>query len=154
MKNKKSIYILLPVVLFIWGMVIYRFFSYENPEISEAANYNTINLKPSEPVVPDTFSIDVSYRDPFLGKNYLPARQAGAIKKKTQKGPELLWPQVLYKGLVTDKKDKRKVFMVVINGHTYLLNEKDTEQGITIKRGNRHAITVSYQGNTKTIPIQ
>ena len=68
MKNKKSTYILLPIVLLIWGMLIYQFFSYS---VTDEAPENTpteFNVKPFKLKERSLFTVNVAYRDPFLGK--------------------------------------------------------------------------------------
>ena len=111
MKNKKSIYILLPVVLFIWSTIIYQFFSFSKNENSILPTQNTsvsqFKIKPK-----DTFAIIVNERDPFLGKlknNYDTTKHVKRssitlIKIKE----ELIWPDVKYKGIVSDTKEKIK----------------------------------------------
>ena len=135
-------------------MVIYRFLSFTGPEIPEP-NETNFSVKPLAIKPPDTFTIDVSYRDPFLGKMYNPANAPITKKTRTKiiKEP-IAWPQVIYRGIVSDVKDKKKVFMVIINGQTYLMSEKDIEQDVTIKNGNRQFITVKYKGEQNIIPIQ
>lgn len=155
MKNKKNIYILLPIVLGIWGMVIYRLFSFSNPDTNIPATASNFTFKPIEVKARDTFSIDVNYRDPFLGKMYSNDVQ----KKNTSHVPKvkkdtLIWPNIIYKGLVSDSKEKKKVFLVSINGQTYFMNEKTTEQEVTLKKGDRNTIEVLYKGKKNKIGIQ
>jgi len=155
MKNKKNIYILLPIVLGIWGMVIYRLFSFGNPDTNIPASTSNFTFKPIDIKARDTFSIDVNYRDPFLGKIYSKDSQkkntshVSKVKKDT-----LIWPNIVYKGLVSDSKEKKKVFLVSINGQTYFMNEKTTEQEVTLKKGDRNTIEVLYKGKKNKIGLQ
>jgi len=158
MKNKKSIYILLPVVLIIWGLILYRFLSFSGATtIEEATSYNYA-VKPLAVKPRDSFVINVNYRDPFLGKMYVPAgsksRNSGRGRKKLTAAEPLQWPTIVYKGIVSDTKNKKKVFMVIINGTTFLMSEKDKEQEINLKNGNRDFIEVTYKGNKSKINIQ
>lgn len=155
MKNKKSIYILLPVVLLIWGMVIYRFFSFSQMENHAPELANNFTLKPLDILPRDTSAINVNYRDPFLGKMYMPNTQEAKLAKKKPAKPKepIVWPNIVYKGIVSDAKDKKKVFLVIINGQTFMMREKDTEQEVTIKSGNRKSIDVLYKGNSTKIMI-
>jgi hypothetical protein len=154
MKKKRNTYILLVVVLLVWSMVIYRFFSYTGPEIPESAAPSTMSLKPIAIKKRETFSIDVNYRDPFLGKMYLPVTSGKAKKKKHIVPEPIQWPQVIYKGIVSDNKNKKKVFMLIINGRAYMMKEKETQDEITLKRGNRQSITVKFKGDLTDILIQ
>ena len=155
MKNKKNIYILLPVVLLIWGMVIYRLFSFTNPETDTTITNTSVRLKPLNIKERDTFSIDVNYRDPFLGKMYRPESQktAATHNVKAIKEP-IVWPAVIYRGIVSESNGKKKVFMLSINGKTYFMTERTTEEGVTLKKGNRSTIQVTYKGEKNEILLQ
>ncbi len=154
MKNKKSIYFLLPTVLFIWGTVLYQFFSYSKDDEQIEISSGTINLKPLSLKERDTFSIDVYYRDPFLGKMYLPVNHK-IVNKKSQKNIKIeepiVWPSIVYKGIVSDVKEKNKVFMLIINGKTFLMKKGDVENEILLKEGGRESVYVKYKGNFNII---
>jgi len=155
MKNKKNTYILLFAVLLIWGLVLYRFFSYASSEENIVENTGDITIKPVILNASDTVSLNVNYRDPFLGKMYIPEGAKKAVTIRTHKLQEqIVWPPVIYKGIVSDSKNKKKVFMLIINGQTFFMKEKDTEQDITLKKGDRYSITVKYKGDLTTIMIQ
>jgi hypothetical protein len=147
----------MPAVLLIWGLLIYKFISFSNPELPDTSFSEDISIKPLaikqiQPVV-----IKVGYRDPFLGKMYMPVKATAKKRKiagKAKQEEPVSWPNVVYKGIVSDTKDKKKIFMVIINGQTYLMKEKDTEQEITLKSGNRESIYVKYKGDLTQILIQ
>lgn len=155
MKNKKSIYVLIPVVLLIWGLVISKFISFSNPEVSTTVKED-FSLEPLTIKEKDSLVITVNYRDPFLGKMYVPVKaktNTNNVKGKINRIEPIVWPNVIYKGMVSDTKSKQKVFMLIINGQFYLMKEKDTEQDITLKSGNRESIVVNYMGDLSTILI-
>jgi hypothetical protein len=153
MKKKKNTYLLLALVLLIWGVLIYRVVSYTNPELPQSNAPENFTLRPLEVKEKETFSIDVNYRDPFLGKMYAPA----APTKPRQKQKVIVqveWPSVIYKGIVSDSKDKKKVFLLIVNGRPQMMKEKETVDGILLKSGNRQSVTVKYKGDLTTIMIQ
>ena len=155
MKNKTKTYLLLLLVIIIWGLLIYKFFSFRNDEIAETITTQDFIVKPLTIEEKDLVLIDVNYRDPFLGKMYMPPSQTkiNIRKKKPLQKEIIIWPEVVYKGIVSDNKDSKKVFMIIINGQTYLMSEKDTEQDVTLKGGNRKSISVTYKNNLSTILI-
>jgi len=156
MKNKKSIYLLLPVVLLIWGLVIYQFFSFSNEPApnAEEQNYSLETLKIKER---DTIPIVVNYRDPFLGKMYGPHQKTVGVKKTkrpVKETPPLVWPAIIYKGIVSDTKNEKKVFMLIINGRTFLMKKGSTENEILLIDGTKESVSVKYQGAKNVIPIK
>ena len=157
MKNKKSIYILLPIVLFIWGAVLYQFFSFSNNDSIEITNSNT-TVKPFKIKPKDTFSIKINNRDPFLGKLVSNENNTTKTIKPTSKPKkiveEVVWPQIGYKGIVSDNKEKIKVYMVIINGKTYLMKKGDEEEEIKLKDGDRETIYVIHKGDLKVVFIR
>jgi hypothetical protein len=159
MKNKKSIYILLPVVLLVWGGVLYQFFSFTTvDEVLENSSID-LNIKPFKLKERSTFLIKVNYRDPFLGKIYAPQEVSNMKKNasKTSKKPKIeeviVWPAILYKGIVSDTKDKIKIYMLYINGKMYLMKKGETENEVFLKGGDKESIYVKYKGNLNLIML-
>lgn len=160
MKNKKNIYILFPLVLFVWGAVLYQVFSFtKSDEIVTSINPE-FNVKPLKINQRESFDINVNYRDPFLGKMYA-AQTVSTIKtgisktKKESKPKEILvWPIILYKGMVSDSKEKNKIFMLIIDNKNYYMKIGDTENEIFLKSGDKESVYVKYKGNLNLIMLQ
>jgi hypothetical protein len=160
MKNKKNTYFLLLFVLIVWGAVLYQFFSFSNAPVEEI-NRVEIDLKPLQIKQRDTFSITINRRDPFLGKMAFSSQ----IKKintnskstitNTKKLKEvLIWPDIKYKGIVSDSKEKIKVYMVIIDGKTFFMKKGEIESEVKLKEGDRDAIYPVYKGELKAVFIQ
>lgn len=160
MKNKKNTYILLAVVLFIWGAVIYQFFSFSGEAENTLSDNHEFNVKPLQVKEKDTFSIDVRYRDPFLGKMYVEnktntVKNSDAKASKTKVKEEVIdWPNIVYKGIVSDTKDKIKIYMLIISGKTCLMKKGETQEGIFLKDGTKESVYVKYKGNLNIILLQ
>ncbi|WP_269225703.1 hypothetical protein [Flavobacterium eburneipallidum] len=157
MKNKKSIYILLPIVLFIWGMLIYQFFSFSASDDSLENTVTEFNVKPFKLKERTSFSINVNYRDPFLGKIYAPPttklKKSVGIKKQIKPQEELVWPSIKYKGTISDAKQKNKLFIMVIDGHNFYMKKGDTENEVFLKDGDNESVYVKYKGNLNLIML-
>lgn len=160
MKNKKNIYILLPLVLIVWGAVLFQFLSFTNGEEIVDTNNPELVLKPLKFNKRQSFTIDVNYRDPFLGKMFVEntgIKTIGTGKKTAKsKSPkeELIWPTILYKGLISDTKDKTKIFVLIINNKNYYMKVGDTEEDVFLKSGDNEAIYLRYKGNLNIIMLQ
>lgn len=160
MKNKKNIYILLPLVLFVWGAVLYQVFSFTNSDEIIPDSSPEFSIKPLKINKKESFAINVNYRDPFLGKMYKTDTISHTKKShpktvKIIKQPEaLVWPNIVYKGLISDTKGKSRIFMLIIDGKNYFMKTGDTENEIFLKDGNKESVYVKYKGNLNLIMLQ
>lgn len=164
MKNKKNIYFLLPLVIVIWGAVLYQFFNFSDTEKKFSQNPELDLIKPLNFKKREIVKIDVNYRDPFLGKMYTPnttSNKSQLPKKIVRKNKPItksiepvIWPTISYKGIVSDTKDKNKVFMLIIDGRTFLMRSNNKENGILLVRGDRESIEVEYKNESKLILIE
>lgn len=158
MKSKKSIYILLPLVLIIWGAIIYQFFTYSTTE-ANVVSVQDYSVKPLKIKQKDTFSIKIKSRDPFSGKMVDNATKKVSSKRKATNKTleikqELIWPQISYKGIVSDTKDKIKIFMIIIGGKTFLMKQGEIENDILLTGGDGEKINLKYRGESKVVFIQ
>ena len=160
MKNKKNIYILLPIVLFVWGGVLYQVFSFTNTDKISPVEKNEFIIKPLKIKQRQTFSINVNYRDPFLGKMYAPKKASNlsstqSIKTIKQPKPQetLIWPTVVYKGMVSDNKEKKKIFILIIDGKNCYMKVGDTQNEIFLKEGDKESVYIKYKGNLNLIML-
>lgn len=157
MKSKKSIYILLPIVLIIWGMIIYQFFSYTNSQVIEVQEELPlfVNIDYKEP---DTTALDISHRDPFTGKLENAKENIGSTRKNAANASKMNaeskheeQTKIEYKGIVSDVANKKKVFMVIIDNRTFLMKQGDKENEVELINGNRESITIKHKGKKKNI---
>lgn len=155
MKQKTKTYILLAVVLVIWGIVGYNIYS--------SVYGNTTNI------ISDTMSQEVSFRkrkvedmkvfslhihdsDPFLG----------TIKKKRSLKPEVVKRQVVddsaseiqvvYAGMVkTDTAKGKSIYFLRINGTRYLMHIGDIAAKVKLIRGTENQITILVGGKQRIV---
>ncbi|OXB15786.1 hypothetical protein [Flavobacterium reichenbachii] len=159
MKNKKNIYILLPIVLLVWGAVLFQVFSFTNRDDILPENNQEFIIKAVKVTKREKIAINVNYRDPFLGKTY--ASQTALKTKNTNpkistvKKPEaVVWPNIFYKGLIADSKGGSKIYMIIIDNKNYYMKIGDTESEIFLKSGDKESIYVRYKGNLNIIMLQ
>tara|TARA_R110001583_G_scaffold173091_1_gene326922 strand:+ start:91 stop:546 length:456 start_codon:yes stop_codon:yes gene_type:complete len=148
MTNKTKTYILLAFVLGIWGVIGYKIISTINPETPDIAKAKfNISFTPKTNTVLDTFSIQTTERDPFLGTINTKKK---SVTKKIKK-PEIVWIPILYHGSVTKQASKNKVFVISIDEEQILMKVGETIMEVTLIKGTTNEITISYKGNRKTI---
>ncbi|VXB36580.1 conserved hypothetical protein [Flavobacterium sp. 9AF] len=159
MKNKKTVYLLLALVIAIWGMIVYQFLGYTNTTIEELPNKDISLIPKLDYITLDTTNIKTDYRDPFTGKlNTKKVEKKESISISFQPSTITNTKQeseitINYKGIVSDLTEKSKVFMVIINGGTYLMKIGEKEEDVNLIKGNRESITVKHKGKLKTIHI-
>lgn len=159
MKNKKNIYILLPLVLFVWGAVLFQVFSFTNSDDVLPVTNPEFTIKPLKVTKRETFAININYRDPFLGKMYTqetaPKPKALHSTPKIAKQPEaLVWPNIIYKGVIADSKGKNTIYMLIIDNKNYYMKIGDTENDVILKSGDKESVYVKYKGNLNIIMLQ
>ncbi|MBS7256732.1 hypothetical protein [Flavobacterium branchiicola] len=160
MKNKKNIYILMPLVLLVWGAVLFQIFSFTSTDAPLTTSNPEFSFKPLKINKRETFAINTDYRDPFLGKMYAPeanlkTKATPAKTAKIVKQPEtLIWPNIIYKGLISDSKEKNKIYMLIIDSKNYYMKIGDTENDVFLKSGDKESIYVKYKGNLNIIMLQ
>lgn len=154
LKGSKNIKILLPVVIVIWGFLIYKIvdaFSSENSDITQTKQ---ANFKPPKGIQKDTFSLVPIETDPFLGTVYTKPKPTSQNVNTVHKSKsETQWPSIGYFGIVADKKSPTSVYIVSINGLQYLLKKGDTLQKLKIIKGSEENIFIRYGSETKEFPI-
>ncbi|WP_298900963.1 hypothetical protein [uncultured Psychroserpens sp.] len=148
MKIKKKTYVLLVLVIGVWGTVTYKIIAGLNPDLPEL-NTPQVLAKANFKVdtVIDTFSIKTVDRDPFLGTITKPK----TVQSSTKKRKTVTWLPVEYLGIVKNKNYKEQIFIISINGKQSLVKKGQTKDSITLVRGNKNRLTLRYKNEQKVI---
>lgn len=157
MKNKKNIYILLPLVLIVWGIIGYKVFSAINPTADlQTSPTNLVNFKPKTIENEATYTLNLNYRDPFLEKRS-PIKKIKTTRKTSNKQPNITipFPPIIYNGLIEPKEKSRKtLYLVSIYNNQHFLSVGTKKDGVILVKGSNKSITVKFQQHKKEIPIQ
>ncbi len=153
LKSKKALYVLLPLVAIIWGVIFYRIFSAVKPaeggqkEVFFQAGFT------SGPLSADTFNISADYRDPFLGKMTTTAEnekpKIPAVKKPQPKPEPVAWPAVVYKGMIRNQKSNKQLCLVSIAGQDNMMKVGDVYAEVELRKLFKDSIEVTYKNETK-----
>ena len=163
MKNKSVTYLLGAVVLLIWGLVFYRFFSAVNEDdlpIPVSA-YSTSKVSKSN-VEADSFELISDYRDPFLGKwtgvINSDINKAPKVRKKVAKvvvplviAPPIDWSFVTYLGTIHGKQSKKKLAILKLNDREMMVGANEKVGELTVLKIGKDSILVSFQGVNKVL---
>lgn len=162
MKNKKSLYILLPAAAGLWAYIIYLV-------VSGMGNSNDFMPSNAQPMVfsdslvkgQDTFRLSLAYNDPFLKKikAYSPSERASkpetlTPKPKAQpkpKQPSVSWPTITYGGSIAGGGGKKEVIILIIGSQEEIGKEGDVLRGVKILQIDPNVIDLEYKGDIKKI---
>ena len=160
MKNKKINYLLIPVVVMIWGYVAYSLITYgEEEEKIEPILINSIIDRQGGDK--ERKKLYLNYRDPFL-KGIRTQRRVSPVKasvKNAEKTPErkIEWGEVVYNGYLQNKDDEKKIGLLKINGTNVLAVTGESTTDIIIREIRQDSILLEkedvrqwFRKNTKT----
>lgn len=156
-QKKKTIYILMPIVILVWGFVFYQLYGYffSTPSYANTEEKTIINI---DEIKKDTFSIVANYRDPFLSQKRMQAANNRVVTKtnrsttKKNTSPTVLkWPSIQYKGMIKNNNSERRVAIVTVDGKEHIVNEGTTLNELKVVKIEKATITVSFQDEQKTI---
>lgn len=153
LKGKKGLYILLPVVAFIWGAIIYQVvdaFSEDEPVVSDAISVSFAKIETRER---EKFTLGTIHRDPFLGTVYKPKKNVPITRQPIKNKVEIIWPSISYKGMVSDANAATAIFLVAINGTDQLMKRNDVIADVKLLRGTKNMVKLRYKGKTKQFEI-
>ena len=151
MKNKKTAYLLVPLVLLVWGMIGWKVYAAMNKKENEnMLQEKNEEIKNSGEKIPDTFELMADYRDPFLGKPTVPGHSKLNIQnsklpvaKPTPKEKEApSWPAVSYHGLIMRSGTEKKIGFLRVNGVSYFVTGGDEAGGLKIGRVSKDSVEV------------
>lgn len=160
MKNKKSLYVLLPAAGLLWGYIVYLVVSGMGGGGNIARPQGQPMAIPDSLVLgQDSFSLSLDYEDPFLKKtkpvivNNTPKRAPTASPKpnKVAETPSVNWPTINYGGSITGAGSRKEVVILIIGNEEVLAKEGDVHKGVKINHIAPQAIGLEYKGAAKTI---
>lgn len=155
-KNKNVQYVLIGLVVLIWGTIAWQFVQMKNGNGNDFSigEYNPSIVK-SEKLVQDSFSLNLDYNDPFsvkkvFVKNRIPSasktrRTAPELKNK-KKVKRLPLPKVTYNGFATNKNNRITKVQLRIDEKLHTLKVHDQVDKLRLKQVFRDSIIVEWQG--------
>ena len=137
MKSKGTVYLLIVLVLIIWGLIVKKiFFSTDNSAVTTLPKQNNKEISANKQA--DTLLLN--YRDPFLNKKQVKKVQSNLPVTKLQSA----LPQVKdnkkrnfdillqYVGYVNDKNKGITSYIIRINGHQQTMKQGDNIDGLKL----------------------
>jgi type II secretory pathway component PulC len=157
MKGKKGIYIMLPLVLLIWVMIIYKIYKTVNGSDDNAIVQFQDTPASSAKLALDTFTLIANYRDPFLGKivndyserktniNTGSSKNLAPIPTKTITP----WPSINYMGIIKNQKSSKQNALIQVNGKELVLKEGDKTDGLILRKIQKDSVEFIREKETR-----
>lgn len=164
-KNKKLQYVLIFMVLLIWGTIAFRIMNYRGDTAvyyqATTTNPPPVWATPEEPI--DSFFIIANYRDPFSGKRMKGTREGRsrdestrAITAKTKTSQQdkdlsaMPMPSLTYRGYIL-KNGQIASVRLDINGQAFSMKIKEEKQKVVLEETEMEFIVVSHYGIRDTV---
>lgn len=156
LKNKKALYILIPLNILIWGFFVYRIFLAYNREEPLQANDKMSSLGTDFSKDSVNYSLTLTYQDPFLKKNVHtfqktnlapeePVKQKKAVDAiKNPPAPPKNLPEIKYVGLIKNTSSGASTALVSVNGQSKLVKQNETLEGIQFKTFTRDSLVAKF----------
>jgi hypothetical protein len=136
MKNRKSLYILIPLVIVVWGLIFWRFFSATNSD--PKPNFSFQDKSYAKDTSALSFDIKADYPDPFFWNksSYLNPVEKESKNNNIQSFAQASIsnmqdkPNLKYFGCIVC--ENRKTGLVEINNKKYLVKENSKQENLII----------------------
>ncbi len=155
MKNKTKTYILIVLVLGIWGTIGYKIITGLSPNLPVSVEDNLlVSFSPEKIKKLDTFSIQTVDRDPFLGtirRTDIKKKSTNTFKRKQSNINSKA--QIDYLGLIKNHNSSQQVFIININGKQNILKKGQVVENVKLLQGNSREIVISQNGERHVIKL-
>ncbi|MBI1286285.1 MAG: hypothetical protein GC178_01790 [Flavobacteriales bacterium] len=158
MKDKKTLVVLIPALIIVWGMIIYRLvetFSEDDPTVE-------IFARTEAPVESEhiTYALQLDYPDPFLKAEIRKAVVKDVKKSSTkpQKKPvqrkvrETPAPKLRYNGRVENRTSNEERHLISINGNPHIVALNELVDEVTLQKV--FTDSVQFRWNKETIYVK
>lgn len=155
MKSKKSLYILIPMVLGVWGIIIFRVLDMTRVPATEKTFEFIIANNTDSLILEKPKKLLLNYSDPFL--RMLPKAEkdrenAGAISlfnnDPEPERKEIIWPEIKYQGII--ENENKKVAILKIDEAKFLVSKSQIFNGMTVKMIYKDSIAIEKNREVKT----
>ncbi len=146
MNKQQKTYVLLTLVIAIWGLIGYNLYKKFYPTDTETklpVTNSTVILHHNQPK--DSITIS-NYRDPFLGKIITTKKTKVTKTKKV-----VNFPMITYNGSI--KGSKKTSYIISVQNQQEVVKIGQTFKNVTLISANTKKIVVEYQKERKTIQL-
>lgn len=154
MSKKGKTYLLVVVVLGIWGAIGYQIYSKLSPdELPVMATNSSISFSPKQEIAKDTFSISAAHHDPFMGTAYQKKNASNGKRITSNKKDSIIFPQIAYKGVISKQQSASNIYIIEVSGTQQLFKVGKQFNDVKLIKGDKKSVMISFKGKRKTISV-
>lgn len=166
LKSKKALYVLVPIVCFIWGTVIYKIVTGLNPELPAALDNTVTSYDSAVQLKASLIPIELPSQDPFLQgasikkRDTLPVQSTSLFDNTLDYGnstayePQEVLPVIVYQGYVKNGSGKNRAVATTVDGISVIFKVGQTKNDLTLQSATDQLLKFRYNGTTLTIKKQ
>lgn len=155
MKSKKNLYFLVPAVLFIWGVIIYRIIDFSSEPLTTPVS-RAYSLPQREAEKEEQYQLKGRYPDPFL-KNV--DQSAGEEDDEVEPNdvptatpiPEEKPLNVQYRGFISESGTQEKIALLVVEGKEVFLKQGVDYLDIRISEIRTDSVSIAITGGIRWV---
>jgi hypothetical protein len=157
-QNKKMVYVLIPAVILVWGMIIYKILKVTD---GSSKAYKPAAVKAIEGpanALDETYHLVLNYRDPFFGKQANAPTTTLSTKPKVSSGnlnnaandmtdrdmPNEFASRITYHGIIDNPGQGSRVGLMTYQGKRVLVRKDDNIDGFRVLDVKPGQILVSF----------
>ncbi|MCR9155550.1 MAG: hypothetical protein NXI09_15705 [Bacteroidetes bacterium] len=155
--NKKSLYLLLPAVLLVWGLIVVRTIGvFIEPPVKEFRNdFNQVIT--TLPIDSNLYVLNLNYPNPFKSQSIVPQNQSKSksktsslkVKKVVFKKSPVIWPKLAYQGQL--RRKDQTLCLIDVNDQIHFFSVGQTLQGIKLLKSFTDSVHLEYKRERKYI---
>jgi hypothetical protein len=175
--NKRSVYLLLPLVLLVWGLIGWRIWAATSDPDPEAGPSLTLTLYARPAATRQQPRLLLTYGDPFKpGASRLATSSSGPVPvvSFTPSAPatnraaslnfpvhpfvpvasasSIVWPQVKYLGVISHAGGEAQVALLAIDSQELVIKAGKSERGVQVIKLFRDSVQLGFGGQKKSFP--
>jgi hypothetical protein len=174
--SKRSVYLLLPLVLLVWGLIGWRIWAAASDPAPETGQLPTMALRAKPAAVRHRPTLLLTYGDPFKSgpsRNVLPpagtlsvvsvpasgrapGRQAASLNFAVRPvAPatavaSITWPQIKYLGVISHVGGNAQVALLAIDNQELVVKAGKSERGVQVLKLFRDSVQLGFSGQKKS----
>jgi len=151
MNKKSTTYIMLTIVILIWGAILYKLAGiFISPKTENKLSIKLNNVPLSLTNDSTNYNLIGVPRDPFIKKLEVHTDYTPNIKK-AEKPVDLKWPTIKFKGIIKSNNTSKPLAILAINNKSQFINEGQEIDEVKVSKISKDSIEVIYKEASKWI---